>query len=498
MSEPFRKVLIANRGEIAVRVIRACREEGLTSVAVYSEADRRSPHVLHADEAIEIGPAAAAESYLDPDRLLEAAARSGAGAIHPGYGFLAESAAFARSVEQAGLVFIGPSPEAIDAMGDKTRARARMQAAGVPVVPGSEPVATAEDATAAAHEIGFPVMIKAAAGGGGKGMHRVDNAADVPSSFERASREAAGAFGDGRVYLERYLENPRHIEIQIVADAERTIHLGERECSIQRRHQKLIEEAPSPVVDPTLRSRMGEVAILAAKAVDYRGVGTVEFLVEAGEFYFLEMNTRIQVEHPVTEAITGVDLVREQLRIARGIAALDGAEAPSPRGHSIECRISAEDPTRGFLPSTGRVEGLEIPTGPGIRWDGGIRTGFEVGLHYDPLLGKLIVHAADRDRAIDRMRTALEELRIDGVETTQAYHLAVMSEPDFRASELSIRYVEEHPDLLRNPDPDLLETSFAIAVLLEAGAQRSPSVRESASPDQRARSVSAWVREGQK
>jgi len=494
LSEPFRKVLIANRGEIALRIIRACREEGLKCVAVYSEADRRSPHALRADEAIEIGPASAAESYLDIARLLAAAKQSGAGAIHPGYGFLAENAAFARAVVEAGLVFIGPSPEAIDAMGDKTRARERMTSAGIPVVPGSDPVASAEEALAAAQEIGFPVMLKAAAGGGGKGMHRVSDPADLTASFERATREAAGAFGDGRVYVERYLENPRHIEFQIVADTERTIHLGERECSIQRRHQKLIEEAPSAAVDAALRKQMGDVAVRVAEAVDYRGVGTVEFLVEEGTFYFLEMNTRIQVEHPVTEAVTGVDLVREQLRIARGLQALDGADPPEPRGHAIECRISAEDPARGFLPSTGRIEGIEIPTGPGVRWDGGIRTGFEVGLHYDPLLGKLIVHAADRARAIDRMRTALEELRIDGVETTQPYHLAVMSDADFRANDLSIRYVEEHPDLLSGVDADLFETAIGVAVLLEAGARGA--VETKTTHAQGSRALSAWVREG--
>ncbi|MCG8467601.1 MAG: ATP-grasp domain-containing protein [Gemmatimonadetes bacterium] len=475
-------------------MIRACREERLSSVAVYSDADRRSPHALLADEAVEIGPAPAGESYLNVDRLLAAAGRTGAEAIHPGYGFLAENAAFARAVESAGRVFIGPPADAIEAMGDKTRARERMVAAGVPVVPGSEPLANAEEARAAAKDIGLPVMLKAAAGGGGKGMHVVRDAAELDAALERATREAEGAFGDGRVYLERFLEEPRHIELQVLADADRTVHLGERECSIQRRHQKLIEEAPSAVVDEALRARMGEVAVRAAEAVDYRGAGTVEFLVEGDAFYFLEMNTRIQVEHPVTEAITGVDLVREQLRIAGGLPALGGAEPPAPRGHAIECRISAEDPARGFLPSTGTILGLDVPTGPGVRWDGGIRAGFDVGLHYDPLLGKLVVHAADRARAIDRMRLALEELRIDGVATTQPYHLAVMADADFRASDLSIRYVEEHPELLAEEPPELLGAAFEIAALLESTSGSAATAPSERPATRRSSELSAWVR----
>ncbi len=492
----FDKVLIANRGEIAVRVIRACREEGIRTVAVFSEPDRAAPHVLLADQAIEIGPAAAAQSYLDVGRLLDAARDSGAGAVHPGYGFLAENADFARAVHGAGLVFIGPTAAAIEAMGDKTRARQRMVAAGVPVVPGSEAVDSASEARRAAAKVGYPVLLKAAAGGGGKGMRVIESEAGIEAGFEAARREAKAAFGDGRVYFERWLARPRHIEIQILADAERTLHLGERECSIQRRHQKLIEETPSPAVDAALRSRMGEVAVRAAEAVGYVGAGTVEFLLEDGAFFFLEMNTRIQVEHPVTEMVTGVDLVREQLRIARGEPALGGADVPEARGHAIECRISAEDPRRGFLPSTGRIAALEVPTGPGLRWDGGIREGFDVGPHYDPLLGKLIAHAADRARAIDRMRLALEELRIEGVDTTVPYHLAVLAEPDFRAGRLSVRYVEEHADLTRCADTELRDIAVAMAVLSEERRRASgePTAEGPARSAAVRRPLPAWVR----
>ncbi len=462
----FDKVLIANRGEIAVRVIRACHEEGLRTVAVYSDVDRRAPHVLLADEAIRIGRAAAAESYLSIERLLAAAEDTGARAVHPGYGFLAENAGFARAVEAAGLAYVGPPADAIEIMGDKTRARARMVKAGVPVIPGSAPLDSAGDAVREAGRIGFPVLLKAAAGGGGKGMHVVSDAEEVAAAFGRATREARSAFGDGRVFAERFLRSPRHIEIQVLADDERTVDFGERECSIQRRHQKLIEEAPSTAIDDALRRRMAEVAVRAAEAVGYRGAGTVEFLVEEGEFFFLEMNTRIQVEHPVTELVTGVDLVRQQLRVARGLPLLGGEEPPAARGHAIECRINAEDPAAGFLPSIGRIDRLEIPSGPGVRWDGGIRNGSEIGPHYDSLLGKLVVHASDREAAIRRMRSALEGIVIGGVETTVPWHLAVMDEADYRANDLSIRYVEEHPGLGETPDPGLRDVVMATAVLL--------------------------------
>jgi len=466
----FGRVLVANRGEIAVRVVRACRELGLESVAVYSEPDRLSPHVRLADFAVLLGPAAASESYLDIDRLLEAAREADAGAVHPGYGFLAENATFARRVEEAGLVWVGPPPGAIAAMGDKTEARERMQAAGVPVVPGSEgALGDPDEAREAADAIGYPVMLKAAAGGGGKGMRVVREAGDFESAFRGARSEARQAFGDDRVYLERFLDRPRHIEIQVLADGHgRTVHVGERECSIQRRHQKLIEEAPSPAVDAELRERMGRVAVQAAEAVGYRSAGTVEFLYQDGEFFFLEMNTRIQVEHPVTELVWDVDLVREQLRVALGEPLAWDPPDDAPRGHAIECRIGGEDPFAGFLPSAGRIRALRVPDGPGVRWDSGIEPGFEVGLHYDPLLAKLVVHARTREEAIDRMARALAELEVVGLATTTPFHRAVMQEEDFRAGRLSIRYIEEHEDLLpRDPDPETIRLAAAAAALLE-------------------------------
>ncbi|WP_420634620.1 acetyl-CoA carboxylase biotin carboxylase subunit [Candidatus Palauibacter sp.] len=489
----FDKVLIANRGEIAVRIIRACREEGLKAAAVYSDVDRGAPHVLLADEAVRIGTAPSAESYLSVEKLLEAAARAGADAVHPGYGFLAENADFARAVEAAGFVFIGPPAEAIGIMGDKTRARARMIAAGVPVIPGTDPLASESEAIDGGREIGFPVMLKAAAGGGGKGMHVAGDEEELAGVFDRARREARSAFGDGRVFVERFLPRPRHVEIQVLADERRTVDLGERECSIQRRHQKLIEEAPCTAIDDGLRRRMGDVAVRAAEAVDYRGAGTVEFMVEGDDFFFLEMNTRIQVEHPVTEYVTGVDLVREQLRIAAGLPLLSGSEPPAARGHAIECRINAEDPAAGFLPSAGRIERLELPAGPGVRWDGGIRPGSEIGLHYDSLLGKLVVHAANREAAIRRMRAALEGLVIDGVETTIPLHLAVMDEPDYRANDVSIRYLDDHPGLGGSSDPALRDAAIAAAVLLADRTRGAAAPVDGKSSRDGRRGLSAWM-----
>ncbi|HUG38612.1 MAG TPA: acetyl-CoA carboxylase biotin carboxylase subunit [Candidatus Limnocylindrales bacterium] len=463
----IRSVLVANRGEIALRIVRAARERGLRAVAVYSDPDRLAPHVLEADAAYGIGPAPASESYLCGDRLIEVAERAGADAIHPGYGFLAERAAFARAVEAAGLVFVGPAPDTIAAMGDKAEARRRMAAAGVPIVPGLvEPVADASEAERAAQEVGFPVLLKAAAGGGGKGMRVVRESGEVARAFEAATREALAAFGDGSVYLERFVERPRHIEIQVLGDAHgNVVHLGERECSIQRRHQKLIEEAPSPTLSPEERAAMGEAAVAAARAVDYRSAGTVEFLYKDGEFFFLEMNTRIQVEHPVTELVAGIDLVEWQLRVADDEPLAFRQEDVRLEGHAIECRITAEDPAGGFLPATGRIAHLSVPSGPGVRWDGGIAQGQSIALHYDPLLAKLITFGADRAAAIARMARALDELVIAGVETSAPFHRRVMDEPHFRAGDFSIEYLEEHPELLA---PALAEQDLAAAALAAA------------------------------
>lgn len=474
-------LLIANRGEIAVRIIRAARELGVRTVAVYSEPDRLAPHVLEADEAYLLGPAPSSESYLRVDRLLEVAKRAGAEAIHPGYGFLAERAHFAQAVADAGLVFVGPTAATIAAMGDKTEARRRMQDAGVPIVPGLvDAVDDVEAAQAAAATIGFPVLLKAAAGGGGKGMRVIATPDELPRAFDAARREALAAFGDGSVYLERYLGRPRHVEIQVLGDSHgRVLHLGERECSIQRRHQKLVEEAPSPILTPAERAAMGQAAVQAAQAVDYVGAGTVEFLYQDGDFFFLEMNTRLQVEHPVTELVTGVDIVAWQLRVASGEALPMTQEDVVISGHAIECRITSEDPDRGFLPSTGLITHLQVPTGPGVRWDGGIHEGFEVSLHYDPLLAKLIVHAPTREAAIGRMARALDELVIAGLDTSVPFHRKVMDEPDFRAGRLSIRYLEEHPDLL-NGDGDEEErraVAIAAALLEEERRQRHQSAR---------------------
>ena len=489
----IRSLLVANRGEIAVRIVRAARERGIRTVAVFSEPDRLAPHVLEADEAYAIGPAASAESYLRADKLIEVAKASGAEAIHPGYGFLAERASFAQAVEDSGLIFVGPSAQTIAAMGDKTEARRRMAAAGVPIVPGlTEVVAGAEEAAASAVQLGFPVLIKACAGGGGKGMRVVEAEADVERAFEAAQREALAAFGDGSLYLERYLDQPRHIEIQVLGDAHgNVVHLGDRECSIQRRHQKLIEEAPSPALSPEARAAMGEAAVRAAKAVDYRSAGTIEFLYQDGEFFFLEMNTRLQVEHPVTELVTGLDIVDWQLRVASGEPLDFRQEDVELKGHAIECRIVSEDPSTGFLPSTGVITRLETPTGPGVRWDGGVTEGFEVTPHYDPLLGKLIVHAPTRAAAISRMARALDALVLTGVETSAQFHRRVMDEPDFRSGSFSIRYLEQHPELVESADPGrALRAAAVAAALLEEEDRRLH--RTSRIGGNKVNAISAW------
>ncbi len=441
----FTKVLVANRGEIAVRVFRTLHELGIVSVAVYSDADRGSLHAAYAQEAYAIGGRAAAESYLDAGKVLDVARRSGAEAVHPGYGFLAENAAFARAVEAAGLVWIGPPPEAIELMGTKTTARSLMREAGVPIVAGTtEPVSSAADVAALGEELGYPLLVKAAAGGGGKGMKLVSSPGEIAAAFESARREGQAYFADASVYVERYLEDPRHVEVQVLADAHgAVIHLGERDCTIQRRHQKLVEEAPSPAVTPELRARIGQIAVDAARAVGYRSAGTIEgLLAPDGAYYFLEMNTRIQVEHTVTEVVTGVDLVREQILIAAGQPLSLRQEDVVLRGHAIECRINAEDPSRGFRPSPGRITGYREPAGPGVRVDSGVAAGSEVSDLYDPLIAKLLVHDTDRERARLRMLRALAEFEIGGVKTLVGFHRALLSHPSFAAAETCRALVE--------------------------------------------------------
>jgi acetyl-CoA carboxylase, biotin carboxylase subunit len=476
-----RRVLVANRGEIALRIIRACHEEGLEAVAVYSAADRSSPHVRAAERAVAIGPSSPSQSYLSIERLIAAARESGADAVHPGYGFLAERAVFVEAVEAAGLVFVGPPADAIRAMGDKTEARRRMEAAGVPIVPGASfPANDNRAARTAADRMGYPVMVKAVAGGGGKGMRLVRSPEALDSALDSARSEALKAFGDANVYLEKFIEAPRHIEIQVLADHERTIHLGERECSIQRRHQKLVEEAPSIAVSAELRERMGAAAVAAARAVRYRSAGTCEFLVTGdGSYYFLEMNTRIQVEHPVTELVYGVDLVREQLRIAAGLPMRIRSSGLLPRGWAIECRITSEDPGNNFLPSTGRIEYLKPPAGPGVRWDSGVETGDEVTLHYDSMLAKLIVWAPDRTQALTRMRQALEELVVTGVATNQAFHRRLMADAAFQRGEIDIQFLERRLDLLKSSSSPAVIHDLAIAAALaehQAREDRRPAL----------------------
>jgi len=444
----FDSVLIANRGEIALRIVRACRDLGLRSVAVYAEADARSPHVRLADRALPIGPTPAAQSYLDPERILAAAREAGAQAVHPGYGFLSENAAFAAACRDAGLVFVGPPPEAIAAMGEKVAARSRMAAAGVPIVPGTGALTSDEAAASAAAEVGYPVLVKASAGGGGMGMRVVGSAAELPAALAACRRTAAAAFGDPTVFLERYVDDPRHIEIQVLADAEgRTVHLGERECSVQRRHQKILEECPSTACSPSLRERMGAAAVQAAQAVGYVNAGTVEFIVSGGDFYFLEMNTRLQVEHPVTECVYGVDLVALQLRIAQGDPLPFGQSDLVSRGWAIECRVNAEVPWRGFVPNPGRVRAYHEPQGPGVRVDSSLIGPAEVSAAYDPLIAKLVVHGEDRGQAIARARRALLEFWVDGVSTTIPYHAALLDDADFVAGRLTTGFIERHPGL---------------------------------------------------
>ena len=484
------KCLIANRGEIAVRVIRACRELGIQSVAVYSEVDAQALHVLLADEAYPIGAAAPAESYLNSDKLIAVAQQAGCDSVHPGYGFLSESADFAQAVQAAGLVWVGPSPDSIRRMGSKTEARALMQTAGVPLVPGFQADNASEsDFLAAAEDIGYPVMMKAAGGGGGKGIRIVRSPADLPNALAAARREAVNAFGDPRLFLEKYIEHGRHIEVQVLADTHgHTLHLYERECSTQRRHQKIIEESPSPLLDTDQRAEIGLAAVQAAQAVGYTNAGTVEFIATPdGAFYFLEMNTRLQVEHPVTELVTGLDLVQLQFRIAAGEALPLTQNAIRQQGHAIECRLYAEDPLNQFLPATGPLLQFIPPQGPGIRVDTGVQSGDSVTIHYDPMIAKLIVHAPTRPAAIQRMQQALADTVILGLTTYLRFLQALITHPAFAAGEIHTSFVDTHlPDLLplENPAPPAAIIIAALHDLYNRGnipapGHSSPAAAES-------------------
>ncbi|MBA3672082.1 MAG: acetyl-CoA carboxylase biotin carboxylase subunit [Gemmatimonadaceae bacterium] len=449
----FKKVLIANRGEIALRVIRACRELGVQTVAVYSEADRESLHVRFADDDVCIGPAPARDSYLQIPRLIAAAEITGADAIHPGYGFLAENAEFAEICVASNIAFIGPTAEQIRVMGDKAAARKAMTAVGVPIVPGTPgPVEDVDEALVFAKQIGFPVIIKAAAGGGGKGMRVAKDADEFERSFQLARSEALSAFGNGDVYVEKYLMRPRHIEFQILGDKfGHVIHLGERDCSVQRRHQKLIEEAPSPAMTPALRKAMGDAAVAGAKAIEYVGAGTIEMLLdEDGSYYFMEMNTRIQVEHPVTEMLTGVDLVKEQIRVAAGLP-LETRELPPLRGHVIECRVNAEDPTRNFQPSPGKILAYHPPGGNGVRIDSHVYAGYTVPPFYDSMIAKVICQGKDRTEALAKMQLALETFIIEGPKTTIPFLARVMQNPRFQSGDVDTKFLEREPDLMKEP-----------------------------------------------
>ncbi len=483
-------VLIANRGEIAVRIARACREHGLAAVAVYSEADRGAPHTLAADRAVPIGPPPAVQSYLSVEALLAAAQSAGADAVHPGYGFLAESAVFGRAVEAAGLTWIGPPPEAIATMGDKLAARATVARAGVPLVPGAE---VGGDAAAAARRLGFPVLVKAAAGGGGKGMRTVASEAELPDALAAAGREAEAAFADGRVYLEKLLVRPRHVEVQVLGDRHGTlVHLGERECSIQRRHQKIIEETPCPVLTPRLRAEMTAAALAAARAVGYTSAGTVEFLLDAeGRFYFLEMNTRVQVEHPITEWVTGIDIVAAQLRVAAGAPLGFGQADVRARGHAIEARLYAEDPAAGFFPSAGPILALREPTGPGVRVDSGIAAGGVVPVEYDPLLGKISAWGEGRAMAIARLAAALRDTAVLGPTTNLAFLQDVLAHPAFRRAETHTGFLTEHFATWQ-PGGDEAVAALAAALALARPATPTGEVRGRAAAPTPWETLGAW------
>jgi len=447
----IKKILIANRGEIAIRVMRSCREMGIQSVAVYSEADRASAHVQYADEAYCIGPAASSESYLNYEKIISVAKSSGAEAIHPGYGFLSENAAFSNRCKEEGIIFIGPDAYAINTMGDKITARKTMMAAGVPVVPGTaEPITDLENAVETIHKIGLPVMVKASAGGGGKGMRLVEKEEDIISSVKAAKSEALAAFGNDAVYVEKYIDSPHHIEFQILADQHgNCIHLFERECSVQRRHQKVVEETPSPIMRPDVREEMGRHAVAAAKAVNYAGAGTIEFITDDDlNYYFLEMNTRLQVEHPITEQVVGVDLVREQIHIANGEKLRYSQEDVSQHGHAIEVRVYAEDPDNNFMPSPGKIRHINLPLGLGIRHDGYVYDGYEIPIYYDPMISKLVAWGNNREEAIKRMKRALEVYSISGVKTSIPFLLRIMDVDDFRKGKYTTHFIQNHTEAL--------------------------------------------------
>jgi|DewCreStandDraft_2_1066082.scaffolds.fasta_scaffold00212_29 acetyl-CoA carboxylase biotin carboxylase subunit len=482
----FRKLLVANRGEIALRVIRACRDLGIQSVAIYSEADRAALHVRQADEAYLIGPPPPRESYLNIPRIIEVAKKAGVDAIHPGYGFLAENAAFAQACQDNGITFVGPSPEVIGLMGDKLRARQVMREAGVPVVPGTGQLRDTEEALAAAREIGFPLLVKAAAGGGGRGMRTVTRAEELASALELARREAGAAFGDDTLYIEKLLSPVRHIEVQVIGDLHgNVVVLGERECSIQRRHQKLIEEAPSAAVDQRRREYLQELATLAARHVGYYSAGTLEFLLDSqGNFYFLEMNTRLQVEHPVTELVTGVDLVVDQILVAAG-EPLGYCQADVQlRGWAIECRINAEDPYSNFRPSAGTLHYVRLPGGPGVRVDSALDTGVDVAPYYDPLIAKLITWGRDRQQAITRMKRALAEFKVVGVSTNIPFHMQVMNEPAFVAGKFDTGFVEKHFQAQRDSQREE-RAAMLLAALLAHSRRRAPRPAPVAAPESR-------------
>jgi acetyl-CoA carboxylase, biotin carboxylase subunit len=504
----FRKVLIANRGEIAIRILRACREMGVGAAAVYSDADRASLHVRLADEAWHIGPAPSRDSYLRIDKLMDVARRSGCDALHPGYGFLAENAALPRACAENGVTFIGPSPEAMERLGSKTAARHIARSVGVPMVPGTlEPLADAAEAATFAREAGFPVLLKAVAGGGGKGMRRVESEAELAAAWRDAGSEAVNAFGDGRLYIEKYLDRPRHIEVQILGDHHgNVIYLGERECSVQRRHQKVVEEAPSPVVDPALRRAMGEAAVRLARAGGYTNAGTLEFLVDAQRnFFFLEMNTRLQVEHPVTEMVTGLDLVKLQLRVSAGEPLPLRQEDVALRGHAIECRVYAEDPDNNFFPSPGKILSRRVPAGPGIRLDDGVYPGWVVPTDYDPLLGKLIAWGNDRAEAIARLRRALQEYAIGGIQTNVGLFRRLLADPEYARGEIYTRWLDEW--LARFPAsappaaaplPEASETAALLAAALFHFSTNGAVPHSAATASLSAIEPSPWKREGRR